>query len=98
MVQQANKPFGRLNYHILLPTISMVFILALKSGLTAFDQIFALTSGGPNNATTSLGLLVYNYAFKSNQYGYANAIALILFLIIGIVSLIQIKLSKKFEI
>ncbi|MDU6551058.1 MAG: sugar ABC transporter permease, partial [Streptococcus mitis] len=43
-------------------------------------------------------LLVYNYAFKSNQYGYANAIALILFLIIGIVSLIQIKLSKKFEI
>lgn len=74
------------------------FFPAVLSGLTAFDQIFALTSGGPNNATTSLGLLVYNYAFKSNQYGYANAIALILFLIIGIVSLIQIKLSKKFEI
>ena len=94
----SKQTFWKIELPYLLPTISMVFILALKSGLTAFDQIFALTSGGPNNATTSLGLLVYNYAFKSNQYGYANAIALILFLIIGIVSLIQIKLSKKFEI
>ena len=94
----SKQTFWKIELPYLLPTISMVFILALKSGLTAFDQIFALTSGGPNNATTSLGLLVYSYAFKSNQYGYANAIALILFLIIGIVSLIQIKLSKKFEI
>ena len=94
----SKQTFWKIELPYLLPTISMVFILALKPGLTAFDQIFALTSGGPNNATTSLGLLVYNYAFKSNQYGYANAIALILFLIIGIVSLIQIKLSKKFEI
>ncbi|KXT79790.1 Multiple sugar ABC transporter, membrane-spanning permease protein MsmF [Streptococcus sp. DD11] len=92
------QTFWSIELPYLLPTISMVFILALKSGLTAFDQIFALTSGGPNNATTSLGLLVYNYAFKSNQYGYANAIAIILFLIIGIVSVFQIKLSKKFEI
>ena len=94
----AKQTFWKIELPYLLPTVSMVFILALKSGLTAFDQIFALTGGGPNNATTSLGLLVYNYAFKSNQYGYANAIAIILFLIIGIVSVLQIKLSKKFEI
>lgn len=94
----AKQTFWKIELPYLLPTISMVFILALKSGLTAFDQIFALTSGGPNNVTTSMGLLVYNYAFKSNQYGYANAIAIILFLIIGVVSILQIKLSKKFEI
>lgn len=94
----AKQTFWKIELPYLLPTVSMVFILALKSGLTAFDQIFALTGGGPNNATTSLGLLVYNYAFKSNQYGYANAIAIILFLIIGVVSVLQIKLSKKFEI
>lgn len=72
--------------------------MALKGGLTAFDQIFALTSGGPSDATTSLGLLVYNYAFKNNQYGYANAIALVLFILIAIISLIQIKVSQKFQI
>ena len=76
----------------------MVFIMALKGGLTAFDQIFSFFCGGPSDATTSLGLLVYNYAFKNNQFGYANAIALVLFILIGIVSLAQLKLSKKFEI
>lgn len=75
----------------------MVFIMALKGGLTAFDQIFALTGGGPSDATTSLGLLVYNYAFKNNQFGYANAIALVLFILIGIVSLAQLKLSKNLK-
>lgn len=94
----SKQTFWSVELPYLLPSISMVFIMALKAGLTAFDQIFALTGGGPNNSTTSLGLLVYNYAFKSNQYGYANAIALILFIIIGIVSVLQIKLSKKFEV
>ncbi len=87
--------FWNIEITYLLPSISMVFIMALKGGLTAFDQIFALTGGGPSDATTSLGLLVYNYAFKNNQFGYANAIALVLFILIGIVSLAQLKLSKK---
>ncbi|MGV3011166.1 carbohydrate ABC transporter permease [Streptococcus thoraltensis] len=92
------QTFWQIELPYLIPSISMVFIMALKGGLTAFDQIFALTGGGPNNATTSLGLLVYNYAFKSNQYGYANAIALILFIIIGVVSILQIKLSNKYQV
>ena len=90
--------FWKVELPYLLPSVSMVFILALKGGLTAFDQVFAMTGGGPNNATTSLGLLVYNYAFKSNQFGYANAIAVILFLLIAIISIIQLRVSKKFEI
>ena len=90
--------FWKIELTYLLPSISMVFIMALKGGLSAFDQIFALTGGGPSDATTSLGLLVYNYAFKNNQYGYANAISLVLFVLIGIVSLVQIRLSRKYEI
>lgn len=90
--------FWQVELPYLLPSISMVFILALKGGLTAFDQVFAMTGGGPNNATTSLGLLVYNYAFKNNQFGYANAIAVILFLLIAVISVIQLRVSKKFEI
>lgn len=92
------QTFWNVELPFILPSISMVFIMALKSGLTAFDQIFALTGGGPNDSTTSLGLLVYNYAFKSNQYGYANAIALVLFILIAIISVLQIRISKRFEI
>ncbi|MEG2709183.1 MAG: sugar ABC transporter permease [Vagococcus sp.] len=90
--------FRRIELPYLLPSLSMVFIMALKSGLTAFDLIYALTGGGPSDKTTSLVLLVYNYAFKSNQYGYANAIAVVLFIIIGIISIIQIRVSKRFEV
>ena len=96
----ANKQeiFRNIELPYLLPSLSMVFIMALKSGLTAFDLIYALTGGGPSDKTTSLGLLVYNYAFKSNQYGYANAIAVVLFIIIAIISIIQIRVSKRFEV
>ncbi|VPJ35771.1 sugar ABC transporter permease [Streptococcus pneumoniae] len=94
----SKQVFWNIELPYLLPSVSIVFILALKGGLTAFDQVFAMTGGGPNNATTSLGLLVYNYAFKNNQFGYANAIAVILFFLIVVISIIQLRVSKKFEI
>ena len=87
----SKQVFWNIELPYLLPSVSMVFILALKGGLTAFDQVFAMTGGGPNNATTSLGLLVYNYAFKNNQFGYANAIAVILFFLIVVISIIQLR-------
>lgn len=94
----SGQKFRHIELPYLLPSLSMVFIMALKSGLTAFDLIFALTGGGPSDKTTTLGLLVYNYAFKNNQYGYANAIAVVLFLVIAIISMLQIRLSKRFEV
>lgn len=92
------QTFFRIKFPYLLPSISIVFILALKFGLTAFDNIYALTGGGPQNSTTSLGLLVYNTAFTYNQAGYANAIAMILFIIIVIISVIQLRISSRFEV
>ncbi len=99
-IDGANRSQKFLNIELpfLLPSISMVFILALKSGLTAFDLIFSLTSGGPDGKTESLGLLVYNYAFVDNKFSYANALAVILFIIIGVISIIQISISRKFEV
>ncbi len=90
--------FWNIEMPYLLPSLSMVFIMALKAGLTAFDLIYALTGGGPSDKTTTLGLLVYNYAFRNNQYGYANAIAVILFIIITVISILQLRLSKRFEV
>ncbi|MCK1213552.1 carbohydrate ABC transporter permease [Streptococcus uberis] len=99
-IDGANKSqkFFHVELPFLLPSISMVFILAMKSGLTAFDLIFALTSGGPDGKTESLGLLVYNYAFSNNQFSYANALAVILFIFIVIISVIQMTISKRFEV
>lgn len=93
-----SQQFFRIELPFLLPSISMVFILAMKSGLTAFDLIYALTSGGPDGKTTSLGLMVYQYAFNNNQFSYANALAVILFSFIAIISVIQMTISKRFEV
>lgn len=92
------QTFFKIKLPFLLPSISMVFILALKSGLTAFDNIYALTGGGPESSTTSLGLLVYNTAFQLNRVGYANAIAVVLFGLIVVISIIQLRISKRFEV
>ncbi|WP_321383409.1 sugar ABC transporter permease [uncultured Enterococcus sp.] len=94
----SRQRFWNVEIPFLLPSISMVFILALKNGLTAFDLVYSLTGGGPSGKTTSVGLLVYNYAFKSNKFGYANAIAVVLFLVIGLISVLQIRTSRKFEV
>ncbi|KXT77682.1 carbohydrate ABC transporter permease [Streptococcus sp. DD13] len=93
-----SQQFFQIELPFLLPSISMVFILAMKSGLTAFDLIYALTSGGPDGATKSLGLLVYDNAFTNNQFGYANALAVVLFVIIAVISIVQISLSRRYEV
>ncbi len=99
-IDGANKrqQFFQIELPFLLPSISMVFILAMKSGLTAFDLVYSLTKGGPDGATRTLGLLVYDNAFTNNQFGYANALAVVLFVIITIISVVQITLSKKYEV
>lgn len=99
-IDGANKrqQFFKIELPFLLPSISMVFILAMRSGLTAFDLIYSLTKGGPDGATRTLGLLVYDNAFTNNQFGYANALAVVLFVIITIISVVQITLSRKYEV
>lgn len=82
----------------LIPTLNMVVILSAKSGLTAFDIIVAMTGGGPGRTTESVGLLVYNFAFKEFKFSYASALAMILFVIIGLVSIIQIRSSSRYEV
>ena len=56
-----------------------------------FDQSYILSrgSGGPNNSTLTVVLLIYQYAFQSLDMGYAAALALMLALVIMIVTLIQ---------
>lgn len=82
----------------LIPTLNMVVILSAKGALTAFDLILAMTGGGPGRTTESVGMLVYNFAFKEFKFSYGSSLAMILFVIIGIVSIIQIRSSSKFEV
>ncbi|GBG05618.1 sugar ABC transporter permease [Paenibacillus agaridevorans] len=75
--------------------IGIQFIQFLATAFLAFDNIYVMTGGGPANSTNVMSLMVYNSAFKQNQFGMAGAISFIIFAIVAIITLIQIKVSNK---
>lgn len=82
----------------LRPVTSFVVIMGLIGTFQLFDQsyIFSQGSGGPNNSTLTVVLLIYQYAFKNlGTMGYAAALAVALALIILVATLLQRKFSKE---
>jgi multiple sugar transport system permease protein len=81
--------------YITLPALKPVTFFALAMGIIGtfqlFDQayIFSGGSGGPNNSTLTIVMLIYQYAFKSLDIGYAAAIALVLASVIAIATILQ---------
>jgi multiple sugar transport system permease protein len=82
----------------LRPVTSFVIIMGIIGTFQLFDQsyIFSGGSGGPNNATLTVVLLIYQYAFKTlNTMGYAAALAFGLAIVILVATLLQRKFSKE---
>jgi raffinose/stachyose/melibiose transport system permease protein len=71
------------------PSIAIASTLMLIQGLRVFDQVMALTGGGPGNATETLATQVYKETFALANFGFGAALALILTLIIIVVSVVQ---------
>ncbi len=89
------QKFKYITMPFLLPVLSVVLILQVKSGLTVYDIIVALTNGGPGGATESLAILIYNHGFKEVKFSYAIAEAMILTIVICAISFIQTSISNK---
>ncbi len=92
------KKFLAITLPYLMPIMQIVIVLGLKTGITVFDYIIALTGGGPAGATESIGILIYNIGFDENKFGYASAQAMVLFIIIVVISFIQIKVLSRLEV
>ncbi|WP_370636463.1 carbohydrate ABC transporter permease [Cohnella sp. CFH 77786] len=82
----------------LIPVMNIIIIITLKNGLTLFDYVKAMTDGGPGRATESIGILIYNYAFEELKFSYGITVSIVLFFIMGGISIIQLKWSSKFEV
>ncbi|MEZ3157696.1 sugar ABC transporter permease [Microbacterium sp. BWR-S6Y] len=80
-------------WHVTLPSIrpavAIATTLGLVNGLRVFDQIMALTGGGPAAATETLATQVYKQSFALGNFGYGAALALLLTLIILVFAVIQ---------
>lgn len=91
----ALQRFRFITLPFLVPVLSVVMVLTVKSGLTVFDYVKAMTDGGPGGVTESVSLLIYSNAFVENKYSYAIAEAIIIGAIIALLSAIQISISNK---
>ncbi len=87
--------FRYLIFPFLLPTISIIIILNLKSGLMLYDYVMALTTGGPARATESLTMLIYAQAFDEMKFGYAIAESIVVSVVIIAVSVLQIHSTNR---
>ncbi|MHB0878663.1 MAG: carbohydrate ABC transporter permease [Anaerolineae bacterium] len=86
--------FWHVTIPMLSPTIFFNVIMGLIGSFQFFSQPFVMTAGGPNNATLSMVLYLYNKAFLQTQFGYASAIAWVLFAIIVCFTLLVIRSSN----
>lgn len=87
--------FRYITFPYLITTLTVNLVLMVKQGFTSFDFPFALTGGGPVRATEVIGILIYNDAFKNMKFSVANAEACVLFVIVAVFSLTQMKLTSK---
>ena len=86
--------FWRVTWPLLWPVTALVLTLQLILQLKLFDQVYLLSGGGPFNSSYVLLLLVYREAFQLDHGGYASAVALVLFVIILVVSVLQFQVLR----
>lgn len=79
---------------LLAPTTSLLVVMALIDSFLLFDQVYILTGGGPAGATDVIGFLLYRHAFRYFELGEASAIAWIMFIIIGLITLLQWRVTR----
>lgn len=82
---------------LLSPTIILVVLITIIGSLKAFDHVLLMTNGGPANATNVLVFYIYFQAFKIYQTGYASALAVVLFLLTFVLTLIQWFARRSFD-
>lgn len=92
------RKFFNITMPLLKSTTMFVLIISLINAFQAFDQIYIMTKGGPAKATEVVVYLIYMNAFNFFKQGYASAMAYVLFIIIFIASIIQLKVSESKDI
>jgi raffinose/stachyose/melibiose transport system permease protein len=87
----------RLTLPLLAPAFTVATTMTLVFGLRVFDQVLALTGGGPVDASETLATQVYQQTFVFGRFGYGAAIAVILTALITVLVLVQLVALRRRE-
>ncbi len=91
------RRFSRITLPLLMPNLIVVLVLGLIRSVQIFDEVFVLTGGGPGSATTFIVQFIYQTGFAESihQYGLAAAASLVLALSLLVLTLLQLRMTRK---
>lgn len=89
------QAFRRITLPLISPTFFLVFIITLIGALKLFTPVYVLTGGGPADATTTLIVYMFKQGFQFFEFGYASAVAAVLFVIVLALTLAQWALRRR---
>lgn len=92
------KSITKVQLPLLMSTITINLFISIAAAFKAFDIPFALTDGGPFGTTQTIALNVYQEAFIKYKMGMGSAKSVVLFLIVTIITIIQLKITSKKEV
>jgi multiple sugar transport system permease protein len=86
-------------WHITIPQtrtiLSLLLMLQIVATMQMFTEAFVATGGGPESSTVSIVYLAYNYAFQFSNFNTAEALGVIMFIVLGIFSCIYVWLERR---
>jgi multiple sugar transport system permease protein len=88
------RQFWNITVPLLSPTTFFILVMSVIGSFQVFDTVYVLTSGGPLGSTKVLVFYLYEYAFKYFEMGYASAVAYLLFALVFVLTLVQVKYMK----
>jgi len=91
------QQFWKVTLPLIRPTMTFVLVTATIGNLQVFVVPYLMTGGGPNYRTTTMLYMIYRNAFEFGRYGYAAAMGIILFAIIGLLVCLQYRLVNTSE-
>jgi multiple sugar transport system permease protein len=89
------QKFRHITVPMLTPATFFISIMLTIQSFKVFDLVLVMTNGGPGRATNVLVMHTYNNAFKYFKFGYSSAIAMVLFVIVMIITIIQFYLERR---
>jgi len=92
------QQFKAITWPLLKPATAFIFVVSVIGASQVFAQVYVMTNGGPNNATTTIVHQIFQNAFSFMKMGYASAMAFVLFAIIFVLSLINLRLMRGGEV
>ncbi|MCP3032521.1 sugar ABC transporter permease [Halobacillus sp. A1] len=90
--------FKNITFPLVAPAFTISMFLTLSMSFKIYDQNLSLTNGGPADQTQMVAMDIVNTAFSDNDMAYAQAKAVIFFLIVSVVALTQVYYNKKREV